>query len=46
MLLHPESLDLAPCAAAVLARFDGDPRFRSELPAAQLETVLPPAATV
>jgi glutamate---cysteine ligase / carboxylate-amine ligase len=46
MLLDPETLDLAPRAAAVLARLGGDPRFRPELPAAQLEIVLPPATTV
>jgi glutamate---cysteine ligase / carboxylate-amine ligase len=46
MLLDPETLDLAPRAAAVLARVEGDPRFTSELPAAQLEIVLPPVATV
>jgi carboxylate-amine ligase len=46
MLLDPETLDLTPRAAEVLARVDGDPRFKSELPAAQLEIVLPPAATV
>jgi glutamate---cysteine ligase / carboxylate-amine ligase len=46
MLLDPETLDLTPRAAEVLERVDGDPRFKSELPAAQLEIVLPPAATV
>ena len=46
MLLHPETLDLAPRAAAVLERVEGDARFKSELPAAQLEIVLPAAATV
>jgi glutamate---cysteine ligase / carboxylate-amine ligase len=46
MLLDPETLDLVPRAAEVLERVDGDPRFRPELPAAQLEIVLPPAATV
>jgi carboxylate-amine ligase len=46
MLLHPETLDLLPRAADVLARVEGDPRFKPELPAAQLEIVLPPAATV
>jgi carboxylate-amine ligase len=46
MLLDPETLDLAPRAAAVLERLEGDARFTSELPAAQLEIVLPPAATV
>jgi carboxylate-amine ligase len=46
MLLDPETLDLAPCAADVLARLDGDGRFMPELPAAQLEIVVPPAVTV
>jgi carboxylate-amine ligase len=46
MLLDPATLDLAPCADRVLARLDGDRRFMPELPAAQLEIVAPPAATV
>jgi carboxylate-amine ligase len=46
MLLDPETLDLAPVAAAVLERLDGDERFVPELPAAQLEVVAPPFATV
>jgi carboxylate-amine ligase len=46
MLLHPETLDLLPAAAQVLARTGGDPRFKPELPAAQLEVVTPPARTV
>jgi carboxylate-amine ligase len=46
MLLHPETLDLTPRAAEVLERVSGDPRFKPELPAAQLEIMLPPAATV
>lgn len=46
MLLDGESLDLAPVASAVLSRLEGDDRFVSELPAAQLEIVAPPAATV
>jgi carboxylate-amine ligase len=45
MLLDPGSLDLLPRAADVVARA-GDPRFKPELPAAQLEVVLPPTATV
>lgn len=44
MLLDPETLDLAPRAAAALAALGGDPRFKPEMPAAQLEIVLPPAA--
>jgi carboxylate-amine ligase len=46
MLLDPETLDLAPVAPKVLARLDGDPRFKLELPAAQLEIALPPARSV
>jgi carboxylate-amine ligase len=46
MLLHADTLDLAPCARDVVERCGGDARFRPELPAAQLEIVLPPATTV
>jgi carboxylate-amine ligase len=46
MLLDPETLDLAPCAPALLTRLEGDGRFKPELPAAQLEIVGRPAATV
>lgn len=46
MLLDAATLDLAPCAAPVLARLDGDGRFVPELPAAQAEIVVPPTATV
>jgi len=46
MLLDAESLDLLPRAAEVIDRCDGDPRFKLELPAAQLEIVLPPSRTV
>jgi carboxylate-amine ligase len=42
MLLDPETLDLAPRARALLERVDGDPRYKLELPAAQLEIVSPP----
>jgi carboxylate-amine ligase len=45
MLLDPRTLDLAPRAGDALAALAGDPRFKRELPAAQLEIVLPPAAT-
>lgn len=44
VLLDPETLDLAPVAADVLRDLDG--RFKPELPAAQLELVTPPRATV
>ena len=46
MLLDGESLDLLPRAADVIGRTGGDERFKLELPAAQLEIVLPPTATV
>jgi carboxylate-amine ligase len=46
MLLDPETLDLAPCAPALLAMLVGDERFKAELPAAQLEIVGRPSATV
>jgi len=38
-LLDPETLDLAPRAPELLERLEGDPRFKLELPAAQLEIV-------
>ena len=46
MLLDPETLDLAPRAAEVLAALNGDPRFKLEFPAAQLEILTPPAQRV
>jgi carboxylate-amine ligase len=46
MLLDPATLDLLPVAPAVLARLDGDARFKEEMPAAQLEIAGPVAATV
>jgi carboxylate-amine ligase len=45
-LLDPETLDLLPRAREVLERVGGDPRFKLELPAAQLEIVTPPAPDV
>ena len=45
MLIDPTSLDLAPRAADVIARTGGDPRYKLELPAAQLEIVSPPLAS-
>jgi carboxylate-amine ligase len=42
MLLDPDTLDLTPRAGHVLDRLGGDPRFKLELPASQLEIVLPP----
>ncbi len=46
VLVDPETLLPLPRAAAVLERLGGDPRFKLELPAAQLEIVLGPTATV
>jgi hypothetical protein len=46
MLLHPSTLDLAPRVAEILAGLGGDPRFTLELPAAQIEIVVPPSRTV
>jgi glutamate---cysteine ligase / carboxylate-amine ligase len=46
MLLDPQSLQLASCAADVLARLNGDPRFKLELPASQLEIVAGPREAV
>jgi carboxylate-amine ligase len=45
MLLDPDTLALAPVAGDVLARTD-DPRLKLELPASQLEVVVPPARGV
>ena len=39
MLLDADSFELAPRAPEVLARLEGDPRFKLELPASQLEIV-------
>jgi carboxylate-amine ligase len=46
MLLDPTTFDLAPVATDVLARLDGDLRFKRELPAAHLEIATAPAAGV
>lgn len=46
MLLDRGTLEPLPRAHDVLARLDGDHRFKPELPAAQLEIVLPPTRTV
>jgi glutamate---cysteine ligase / carboxylate-amine ligase len=46
MLLDPATLDLAPVAPQVIDRLAGDERFKLELPAAQLEIVLPPTRSV
>jgi carboxylate-amine ligase len=45
MLLDAETLDLAPRASEVVEAL-GDPRFKIEMPAAQLEIVTEPRATV
>lgn len=46
MLLDAATLELAPRAVELLRALDGDPRFKLELPAAQLELLTSPAATV
>jgi carboxylate-amine ligase len=46
MIVDPATLDLVPAAGDVLAAVGGDPRFKQELPAAQVELVGAPAATV
>jgi carboxylate-amine ligase len=46
MLLDGETLDLAPHAPEAIAALGGDPRFKLEMPAAQLEIVTAPQATV
>jgi carboxylate-amine ligase len=46
MLLDAETLELAPRAPELLRALAGDPRFKLELPAAQLELVTPPSRTV
>jgi glutamate---cysteine ligase / carboxylate-amine ligase len=45
MLLDPETLDLCPCAEALLNRLGGDTRFKPELPASQLEVRTDPEPT-
>ena len=46
MLLDPSTLDLLPRACDVLDLVSGDPRFKPELPAAQMEIVTPPCESV
>jgi glutamate---cysteine ligase / carboxylate-amine ligase len=46
MVLDPETLELAPRAREVLGRLGEDPRYKLELPAAQLELLVEPTATV
>jgi carboxylate-amine ligase len=45
-LLDPESLDLTPHAREVVDAAGDDPRFKLEMPAAQLEIVTPPCPDV
>ena len=45
-LLDAETLDLLPQAREVIERTPGDPRFKLELPASQLEIVTPPCPDV
>ncbi|HVE68499.1 MAG TPA: YbdK family carboxylate-amine ligase [Solirubrobacteraceae bacterium] len=44
MLLDPDTLDLAPVGREVVEATGGDPRFKLEFPAAQVEIVTEPAA--
>jgi carboxylate-amine ligase len=46
MVLDPDTFALVPRAQAVLDTLDGDPRFKLELPASQLEIVTPPCGSV
>ena len=46
MLVDAGTLDLLPRASDVIERAGGDPRFKLELPASQLEIVTAPARTV
>src|SRR3954453_13525548 len=46
MLVDARTFELAPRAHEVLATAGGDARFKPELPAAQLEIAVPPAASV
>ena len=46
MLLDPETLDLSPCAGAILDRVGGASPFKPELPASQLEIRTDPEPTV
>lgn len=46
MLMDPDSLELAERADEVLERVRGDARFKPELPASQVEIMIPPHAQV
>ena len=45
MLLDADTLELAPRGPELLRALDGDPRYKPELPAAQIELLTPPVAT-
>src|SRR5690242_3286263 len=46
MLLAPDSFELVACAPDVIGLLGGDPRFKLELPASQLEIVTPPVVNI
>ncbi len=46
MLLDPQTLELCDCASELLGRLNGDPAFKLELPASQLELVTRPCRDV
>jgi glutamate---cysteine ligase / carboxylate-amine ligase len=46
MVLDPKTFALADRSAAVLELLGGDPRFKPELPASQIEIMIPPHRTV
>jgi glutamate---cysteine ligase / carboxylate-amine ligase len=46
MLLDPETLELAPVSREAIAALGGDPGFKPELPASQLEILTAPAPDV
>jgi glutamate---cysteine ligase / carboxylate-amine ligase len=46
MLLDPGTLELVPRAQEVIAAAGGDPRFKLELPASQIEIITSPRSTV
>ncbi len=45
MLLDPQTFDLWPGAGELLGRLQGDPRFKPELPASQLEILTTPTSS-
>jgi carboxylate-amine ligase len=46
MLLDPRTLELSDCAPELMERLEGDPGFKLELPASQLEITTPPRRDV